>query len=53
MAKAVARGLLVRAVGDTIIVAPPLISTAEQIETMVALLENAYRSALAETDSAR
>lgn len=47
MAEAVGQGLLVRAVGDTVVVAPPLISTAEEIETMAGLLGNAYRSALA------
>ncbi|MFG2480242.1 aminotransferase class III-fold pyridoxal phosphate-dependent enzyme [Streptomyces fagopyri] len=53
MAEAVEHGLLVRAVGDTVIVAPPLISTTEEIETMVVLLENSYRSALAEAHSAQ
>lgn len=53
MAEAVEHGLLVRAVGDTVIVAPPLISTTEEIETMVVLLENSYRAALAGAHSAR
>ncbi|MEV7033344.1 aminotransferase class III-fold pyridoxal phosphate-dependent enzyme [Streptomyces sp. NPDC093272] len=49
MAEAVEHGLLVRAVGDTVIVAPPLVSTGEEIRTMVGLLEKAYRAALAGT----
>ncbi|MEU2623378.1 aminotransferase class III-fold pyridoxal phosphate-dependent enzyme [Streptomyces sp. NPDC007157] len=49
MAEAVGHGLLVRAVGDTVILAPPLISTDDEIRTMVELLEKSYHSALAGT----
>ncbi len=42
MAKAAQRGLLVRAIGDTICFAPPLISTEAEIEEMTTLFEGAY-----------
>ncbi|MEV7320778.1 aminotransferase class III-fold pyridoxal phosphate-dependent enzyme [Streptomyces sp. NPDC093970] len=44
MAAAADHGLLVRAVGDTVILAPPLISTADEIRTMVHILETSCRS---------
>ncbi|MEU9442258.1 aminotransferase class III-fold pyridoxal phosphate-dependent enzyme [Streptomyces sp. NPDC048304] len=51
MARAVDNGLLLRAVGDTVAFAPPLVSTAEEVEVMVNLFEKSYRSVLAEPRS--
>ncbi|WP_258056117.1 aspartate aminotransferase family protein [Streptomyces sp. Ru62] len=48
MAKAVDNGLLLRAIGDTVAFAPPLITTAEEITVMADLFEKSYRSVLAE-----
>ncbi|WP_268977480.1 aminotransferase class III-fold pyridoxal phosphate-dependent enzyme [Streptomyces mexicanus] len=48
MAKAVDNGLLLRAIGDTVAFAPPLVTTAEEITVMADLFEKSYRSVLAE-----
>ncbi|MFJ4468225.1 aminotransferase class III-fold pyridoxal phosphate-dependent enzyme [Streptomyces sp. NPDC089424] len=49
MARAADNGLLVRASGDSIVFAPPLVSTAAEIQLMLDLFEKSYRSVLMET----
>ena len=51
MAKAAQHGLLVRAIGDTIAFAPPLISNDAEINEMANLFEAAYDAVLADTKS--
>jgi 4-aminobutyrate---pyruvate transaminase len=50
MAKAAQHGLFVRAIGDTICVAPPLVSTETEIKEMTALFQDAYEAVLADPD---
>jgi 4-aminobutyrate---pyruvate transaminase len=44
MDEAAEDGLLVRAIGDTIAFAPPLISTAEEVSMMVDVFMRTYQS---------
>jgi 4-aminobutyrate--pyruvate transaminase len=49
-AKAAQHGLLVRASGDTICLAPPLISTEAEIAEMTTLFQRAYKAVLADNN---
>jgi 4-aminobutyrate--pyruvate transaminase len=51
MAKALEFGLLVRAIGDIITFAPPLISTGAEIEEMTSIFRAAYEAVLADSGS--
>ena len=48
-AAAAEHGVLVRAIGNTVAFAPPLISTAAELAEMTSRFEAAYRATLAQT----